>query len=125
MDISLTTTQQLSAVFETGTIDLSLLQPVLEQYAASMVEDARNHDWPVDTGISRDAWQAEVEADADSLSVVVFNNARQRGRGYSVYVHRSGERRLVWTEVQERLTADIIPSLQADIALTLAEEFRS
>jgi hypothetical protein len=124
MDISLTTTQQLSAVFETGTIDLSLLQPVLEQYAASMVEDARDQ-WPVDTGISRDAWQAEVEADADSLSVVVFNNARQRGRGYSVYVHRSGERRLVWTEVQERLTADIIPSLQADIALTLAEEFRS
>ena len=124
MDISLTTTQQLSAVFETGTIDLSLLQPVLEQYAASMVEDARDQ-WPVDTGISRDAWQAEVEADADSLSVIVFNNARQRGRGYSVYVHRAGERRLVWTEVQERLTLDIIPSLQADIALTLAEEFRS
>ncbi len=123
MDIDLTTTRQLSPVFETGTLDLSLLQPVLDQHAAVMVEDARDG-WPVDTGTSLDAWEAEIEASPDALSISVFNNARIKGRGYSVYVHRAGSRRLVWTEVQERLTLNLIPALLADIAVTLAEELR-
>jgi hypothetical protein len=123
MNITIGITKQLSPVFETGRVDLSALLPVLESHAAVMVEDARA-DWPVDTGTSRDAWQAEVSATETDLSVIVFNEAERRGRGYSVYVHRAGEARLVWTEVLERLTLNLIPSLQADIVLTLAEELR-
>ena len=123
MNITIGISKQLSPVFETGTVDLSVLLPVLESHAAMMVEDARA-DWPVDTGTSRDAWDADVTATETDLSVTVFNAAERRGRGYSVYVHRAGESRLVWTEVLERLTLNLIPSLQADIALTLAEELR-
>ncbi len=121
MNIDISVTKQLSPVFETGRVDLAVLLPVLEQHAAAMVDDARMG-WPVDTGTSRDAWEADVSATEEELSVLVFNNATLRGRGYSVYVHRSGSPRLVWTEVLERLTLNLIPALQADIALTLAEE---
>jgi hypothetical protein len=124
MDVKLTTTRQLSPVFEAGgTIDLEVLRPVLEQHAASMVEDARTG-WPVDTGISREAWQAEIDVSPTELFVSLINEARQRGRGYAVYIHRARSRRLVWTETQERLTLSLIPALQADIALTLAESMR-
>lgn len=123
MDIGLTSSRQLSAVFETGRIDLEVLRPILEQHAAVIVDDAQN-DWPVDTGTSRAAWEADVSIDQDALVVGLFNNARLRGRGYSVFIHRAGTRQLTWTEVLERLTLNLIPSLQADIALTLAEEIR-
>ena len=124
MDVKLSTTRQLSPVFESGgQIDLEVLRPVLEQHAASMVEDARSG-WPVDTGISRDSWQAEIDVSPTDLFVSIINEARQRGRGYAVYIHRAGSRRLVYTEVQERLTLNLIPALQADIAVTLAESLR-
>ena len=125
MDVKMSTSRQLSPVFESGgQIDLEVLRPVLEQHAASMVEDARSNGWPVDTGISRDAWQAEIDVSPSELFVSVINEARQRGRGYAVYIHRAGSRRLVYTEVQERLTLNLIPALQADIAVTLAESLR-
>jgi hypothetical protein len=124
MDVNLSTSRQLSPIFEAGgTIDLDVLRPVLEQHAASMVEDARDG-WPVDTGISRDAWRAEIDVSPSELFVSLINEARQRGRGYAVYIHRAGSRRLVYTEVQERLTLNLIPALQADIAVTLAESMR-
>ena len=124
MDVNLSTVRRLSPVFEAGgTIDLEVLRPILEQHAASMVEDART-DWPVDTGISREAWQAEIDVSSTELFVSLINEARQRGRGYAVYVHRARSQRLVWTEVQERLTLNLIPALQADIAVTLAESMR-
>ena len=124
MDVKLSTTRQLSPVFDSdGQIDLDVLRPVLEQHAASMVEDARNG-WPVDTGISRAAWQAEIDVSPTELFVSLINEARQRGRGYAVYIHRPRSRRLVWTEVAERLNLSLIPALQADIAVTLAESMR-
>jgi hypothetical protein len=124
MDVKLSSTRQLSPVFESGgRLDLDVLRPVLEQHAASMVEDARDG-WPVDTGISRDAWQAEIDVSPTELFVSLINEARQRGRGYAVYIHRARSRRLVYTEVQERLTLNLIPALQADIAVTLAESMR-
>ncbi len=124
MDVKLASTRQLSPVFESGgRLDLDVLRPVLEQHAASMVEDARDG-WPVDTGISRDAWQAEIDVSPTELFVSLINEARQRGRGYAVYIHRARSRRLVYTEVQERLTLNLIPALQADIAVTLAESMR-
>ncbi len=124
MDVKLSSTRQLSPVFESGgRLDLDVLRPILEQHAASMVEDARDG-WPVDTGISRDAWQAEIDVSPTELFVSLINEARQRGRGYAVYIHRARSRRLVYTEVQERLTLNLIPALQADIALTLAESMR-
>ena len=124
MDVKLDTVRQLSPVFESGgRLDLDVLRPVLEQHAASMVEDARDG-WPVDTGISRDAWQAEIDVSPTELFVSLINEARQRGRGYAVYIHRARSRRLVYTEVQERLTLNLIPALQADIAVTLAESMR-
>ena len=124
MDVKLSTSRQLSPVFETGgRLDLDILQPVLEQHAAAMVEDARTG-WPVDTGTSRDAWEAEIEISEGQLLVALINEARLRGRGYSVYIHRPRSPRLVWTEVQERLTLNLLPALQADIALTLAESMR-
>lgn len=124
MDVKLDTVRQLSPVFDAdGQIDLDVLRPVLEQHAASMVEDARSG-WPVDTGISRAAWQAEIDVSPTQLFVSLINEARQRGRGYAVYVHRARSRRLVYTEVQERLTLNLIPALQADIAVTLAESMR-
>ena len=124
MDVKLSSTRQLSPVFESGgQIDLEVLRPILEQHAASMVEDARSG-WPVDTGISRDSWQAEIDVSPTDLFVSLINEARQRGRGYAVYIHRAGSRRLVYTEVQERLTLNLIPALQADIAVTLAESLR-
>lgn len=124
MDVKLSTTRQLSPVFESGgQIDLEVLRPILEQHAASMISDARSG-WPVDTGISRDAWQAEIEVSPTDLFVSVINEARQRGRGYAVYIHRAGSRRLVYTEVQERLTMSLIPALMADIAVTLSESLR-
>jgi len=124
MDVKLDTVRQLSPVFDAGgAIDLDVLRPVLEQHAASMVEDARSG-WPVDTGISRAAWQAEIDVSPTQLFVSLINEARQRGRGYAVYIHRAGSRRLVYTEVQERLTLNLIPALQADIAVTLAESMR-
>ena len=127
MDVKLDTVRQLSPVFDAdGQIDLDGLRPVLEQHAASMVEDARNGGggWPVDTGISRAAWQAEIDVSPTQLFVSLINEARQRGRGYAVYIHRARSRRLVYTEVQERLTLNLIPALQADIAVTLAESMR-
>jgi len=127
MDVNLSTSRQLSPIFEAGgTIDLDVLRPVLEQHAASMVEDARDGGggWPVDTGISRDAWRAEIDVSPSELFVSLINEARQRGRGYAIYIHRAGSRRLVYTEVQERLTLNLIPALQADIAVTLAETMR-
>mgnify|MGYP003133864333 FL=1 len=124
MDVKLDTVRQLSPVFDAdGQIDLDVLRPVLEQHAASMVEDARSG-WPVDTGISRAAWQAEIDVSPTQLFVSLINEARQRGRGYAVYIHRARSRRLVYTEVQERLTLNLIPALQADIAVTLAESMR-
>ena len=124
MDVKLSSTRQLSPVFESGgRLDLDVLRPILEQHAASMVEDARDG-WPVDTGISRDAWQAEIDVSPTELFVSLINEARQRGRGYAVYIHRARSRRLVYTEVQERLTLNLIPALQADIAVTLAESMR-
>ena len=124
MDVNLSTSRQLSPIFEAGgTIDLDVLRPVLEQHAASMVEDARDG-CPVDTGISRDAWRAEIDVSPSELFVSLINEARQRGRGYAVYIHRAGSRRLVWTEVAERLNLSLIPALQADIAVTLAESMR-
>lgn len=124
MDVKLSTSRQLSPVFESGgRLDLDVLRPLLEQHAASMVEDARDG-WPVDTGISRDAWQAEIDVSPTELFVSLINEARQRGRGYAVYIHRARSRRLVYTEVQERLTLNLIPALQADIAVTLAESLR-
>lgn len=124
MDVNLSTSRQLSPIFETGgTIDLDVLRPVLEQHAVSMVEDARSG-WPVDTGISRAAWRAEIDVSPSELFVSLINEARQRGRGYAVYIHRAGSRRLVWTEVAERLNLSLIPALQADIAVTLAESMR-
>ena len=124
MDVKLDTVRQLSPVFDAdGQIDLDVLRPVLEQHAASMVEDARDG-WPVDTGISRAAWQAEIDVSPTQLFVSLINEARQRGRGYAVYIHRARSRRLVYTEVQERLTLNLIPALQADIAVTLAESMR-
>ena len=124
MDVKLDTVRQLSPVFDAdGQIDLDVLRPVLEQHAASMVEDARDG-WPVDTGISRAAWQAEIDVSPTQLFVSLINEARQRGRGYAVYIHRARSRRLVYTEVQERLTLSLIPALQADIALQLAESMR-
>ena len=124
MDVKLSSTRQLSPVFESGgRLDLDVLRPVLEQHAASMVEDARDG-WPVDTGISRDAWQAEIDVSPAQLFVSLINEARQRGRGYAVYIHRPRSRRLVWTEVAERLNLSLIPALQADIAVTLAESMR-
>ena len=124
MDVKLSSTRQLSPVFESGgRLDLDVLRPLLEQHAASMVEDARDG-WPVDTGISRDAWQAEIDVSPTELFVSLINEARQRGRGYAVYIHRARSRRLVYTEVQERLTLNLIPALQADIAVTLAESMR-
>ena len=124
MDVKLDTVRQLSPVFDAdGQIDLDVLRPVLEQHAASMVEDSRDG-WPVDTGISRAAWQAEIDVSPTQLFVSLINEARQRGRGYAVYVHRARSRRLVYTEVQERLTLNLIPALQADIAVTLAESLR-
>ena len=124
MDVKLSTSRQLSPVFESGgRLDLDVLRPLLEQHAASMVEDARDG-WPVDTGISRDAWQAEIDVSPTELFVSLINEARQRGRGYAVYVHRARSRRLVYTEVQERLTLSLIPALQADIAVALAESLR-
>jgi len=124
MDVKLDTVRQLSPVFDAGgAIDLDVLRPVLEQHAASMVEDARSG-WPVDTGISRAAWQAEIDVSPTQLFVSLINEARQRGRGYAVYIHRARSRRLVYTEVQERLTLNLIPALQADIAVTLAESMR-
>jgi len=124
MDVKLDTVRQLSPVFDAdGQIDLDVLRPVLEQHAASMVEDARSG-WPVDTGISRAAWQAEIDVSPTQLFVSLINEARQRGRGYAVYIHRARSRRLVYTEVQERLTLSLIPALQADIAVTLAESMR-
>ena len=88
-----------------------------------MVEDAREG-WPIDTRTSYEAWRAEVEASETTLAVRLLNQARLKGRGYAVYVHRAGETRLVWTEVQERLTLNLLPALQADIAVTLAEQLR-
>lgn len=124
MDVKLSSTRQLSPVFESGgQIDLEVLRPILEQHGASMISDARSG-WPVDTGISRDAWQAEIDVSPTDLFVSLINEARQRGRGYAVYIHRAGSRRLVYTEVQERLTLNLIPALQADIAVTLAESLR-
>ncbi len=124
MDVKLTTTRQLSPVFdEGGELDLEALRPLLEQHAATMVEDARAG-WPVDTGISRDAWKAEIDVSPSQLFVSLINEARQRGRGYAVYIHRARSQRLVWTEVQERFTLNLIPALQADIALQLAESMR-
>ena len=124
MDVNLSTSRQLSPIFEAGsTIDLDVLRPVLEQHAVSMVEDARSG-WPVDTGISRAAWRAEIDVSPSELFVSLINEARQRGRGYAVYIHRAGSRRLVYTEVQESLTLNLIPALQADIAVTLAETMR-
>ena len=124
MDVKLDTVRQLSPVFDAdGQIDLDVLRPVLEQHAASMVEDARSG-WPVDTGISRAAWQAEIDVSPTQLFVSLINEARQRGRGYAVYIHRARSRRLVYTEVQERFTLNLIPALQADIAVTLAESMR-
>ncbi len=124
MDINLGITRQLSPLFENnGQIDLNALTPVLEQHAASMVEDARDG-WPVDTGISRDAWEAEVSITSSELFIALINQAQQRGRGYSVYIHRPRSRRLVWTEVAERLNLNLIPALQADIAVTLVESMR-
>ena len=124
MDVNLSTSRQLSPIFEAGgTIDLDVLRPVLEQHATSMVEDARSG-WPVDTGISRAAWRAEIDVSPSELFVSLINEARQRGRGYAVYIHRAGSRRLVWTEVAERLNLSLIPALQADIAVTLAESMR-
>ena len=127
MDVKLSSTRQLSPVFESGgRLDLDVLRPVLEQHAASMVEDARDGGggWPVDTGISRAAWQAEIDVSPTELFVSLINEARQRGRGYAVYIHRPRSRRLVWTEVAERLNLSLIPALQADIAVTLAESMR-
>ena len=127
MDVKLTTTRQLSPVFdEGGELDLEALRPLLEQHAATMVEDARSGGggWPVDTGISRAAWQAEIDVSPSQLFVSLINEARQRGRGYAVYIHRARSPRLVYTEVQERFTLNLIPALQADIALTLAESMR-
>ena len=124
MDVKLSTSRQLSPVFESGgQIDLEVLRPILEQHGASMISDARSG-WPVDTGISRDSWQAEIDVSPSELFVSLINEARQRGRGYAVYIHRAGSRRLVYTEVQERLTLNLIPALQADIAVTLAESLR-
>ena len=88
-----------------------------------MVEDART-DWPVDTGTSRDAWEAEIEISEGQLLVALINEARLKGRGYSVYIHRPRSPRLVWTETLEKLTLNLLPALQADIALTLAESMR-
>jgi len=124
VDVKLSTSRQLSPVFETGgRLDLDILQPVLEQHAAAMVEDARTG-WPVDTGTSRDAWEAEIEISDGQLLVALINEARLKGRGYSVYIHRPRSPRLVWTEVQERLTLSLLPALQADIATTPAERLR-
>ncbi len=123
MNVSLGVTRDLSPVFETGRIELDVLQPLLEDYADQMVNDAVTG-WPVDTGISLDAWEARVEATETSLLIEVANHAEQNGRTYAAYVHRSGERRLVFTEVEERLKSEIIPNLQADIALALAEHLR-
>ena len=124
MDVKLSTSRQLSPVFETGgRLDLDILQPVLEQHAAAMVEDARTG-WPVDTGTSRDAWEAEIEISEGQLLVALINEARLKGRGYSVYIHRPRSPRLVWTEVQERLTLNLLPALQADIALAISESMR-
>ena len=124
MDVKLTTTRQLSPVFdEGGQIDLEALRPLLEQHAATMVADAQSG-WPVDTGISREAWQAEIDVSPTELFVSLINEARQRGRGYAVYIHRARSRRLVWTEVAERLNLSLIPALQADIALTISESMR-
>mgnify|MGYP003109415779 CR=1 FL=1 len=124
MDVKLSTTRQLSPVFDSdGQIDLNVLLPVLEQHAASMVSDARDG-FPVDTGIAKAAWRAEIDVSPTELFVSLINRARQRGRGYAVYIHRAGSKRLVFTEVQERLTLNLIPALQADIAVTLAETMR-
>ena len=124
MDVKLTTTRQLSPVFDQGgELDLEALRPLLEQHAATMVEDARTG-WPVDTGISRDAWKAEIDVSPSQLFVSLINEARQRGRGYAVYIHRARSRRLVYTEVEERFTLFMIPALQADIATQLVESMR-
>ena len=124
MDVKLTTTRQLSPVFdEGGELDLEALRPLLEQHAATMVEDARTG-WPVDTGISRDAWTAEIDVSPSQLFVSLINEARQRGRGYAVYIHRARSRRLVYTEVEERFTLFMIPALQADIATQLVGSMR-
>ena len=45
MKVKLGVTRALSPVFETGTVDLTALLPVLEQHAAAMVDDAREG-WP-------------------------------------------------------------------------------
>jgi len=124
MDIDLTTRRELSPIFEAGgQLDLEVLRPVLEQHAAAMIEDARTG-WPVDTGISKAAWKAEIGLSSTELFVSLINEARQRGRGYSVYIHEPRSPRLVYTHVQERLTLNLIPALQADIAVTLAESLR-
>ena len=123
MNVSLGVERDLSPVFETGRIELEGLQPILEEFAETAAADARNG-WPVDTGTSRDAWEASAEATETSLTIQVSNRAFLRGRSYAAYVHRSGERRLVFTEVEERLKSDLIPNLQADIALALAEHLR-
>lgn len=127
MDVKLSTTRQLSPVFDSdGQLDLDVLRPVLEQHAASMVDDARNggKGWPVDTGISKAAWKAEIDVSPTELFVSLINKARQRGRGYSIYIHEPRSPRLVYTYVQERFTLNLIPALQADIAVTLAESMR-
>ena len=123
MKVKLGVSRALSPVFETGNVDLSVLLPVLEQHAAAMVDDAREN-WPVDTGISRDAWDADVAATETTLMISLSNDAQQRGRTYAAYVHRARSRRLVYTEVQERLTLNLIPELQADIAVALAENLK-
>ena len=84
MDVNLSTSRQLSPIFEAGgTIDLDVLRPVLEQHAVNMVEDARDG-FPVDTGIAKAAWRAEIDVSPSELFVSLINEARQRGRGQRV-----------------------------------------
>ena len=82
----------------------------------------------VSLGVERDLSPVfetgRIELDVLAPLLEEANHAEQDGRTYAAYVHRSGERRLVYTEVEERLKGEIIPNLQADIALALAEHLR-
>ena len=102
----------------------AVLGEALRQGANDLSSLARGSNWPVLTGISRDAWRviALPEVAAPVVGFGVLNDARDPiyRRSYAAYVRRRGKDPPVWTEIAEEVEVTLAPEIQGEIARSLS-----
>lgn len=94
---------------------------VLIAYGDRIIDDLSD-EWPVDTGLSRDAWFYRVSGKAREVAIVVENPV-----DYVSFVHRAGTPEIppLWTtlipEIVNRYAAMLLADLRAAIDRTEAQ----